>query len=103
MGYQIEVDPRMFFKKTYCIKCGTILKVNKTKKVYRPGDPDFKRRYGYYHGHYYINYTKFVHIRYNYKCPNCGQETAYLQQVAYSKIQKKLNKKILTEEDLRNN
>ena len=98
---EVEINVKLF-KKFNCIKCGTPIKINKTKKVYYPGDPGFKKECGNIHSSM-VSYKKYTYIRYNYKCPNCSKETAYLQQVAYSKIQKKLNKKILTEEDLRNN
>lgn len=95
-GSVSEIDSGMLFKKMYCKKCGERLKKKKNTEIIKKGDPRFSRRIGRY---IMIGMTSYSMNTYTYLCPNCGFEISYDEQVKIAKIQKKLNSKILDDEE----
>ena len=97
MGYQMEIPVGMIFKKMYCRYCGERLAKQKITNVYCAGDANFDRVMT----NGIININQQTKVTYIYKCPNCKKTATYDEQVGYSKIQKRLGKKILADEDLK--
>ena len=97
MGYQIEIPAGMIFKKMYCRYCGERLAKQKIVNVFCAGDPNFDRVM--LNG--IINIKQQTKVTYIYKCPNCKKTSTYDEQLQYSKVQKRLGKKIITDEDLK--
>lgn len=95
-GSVSEIDFGMLFKKMYCKNCGERLKKKKNTEIIKKGDPRFSRRIGRY---IMIGLTSYSMHTYTYLCPNCGLELSYDEQVKIAKIQKKLNCKILYDEE----
>ena len=95
-GWETEIYPGMFLRKMYCVHCGTRLKTKKVTITHKKGDPDWKE-----HKHYSqlgiltIGMTSKSDISYVYKCPNCGRETTYHEQLEIRKRQKMFNRKII--------
>ena len=48
-----------------------------------------------------INVKQQTKVTYIYKCPNCDRISTYDEQLLYSKVQRRLGKKILTEGDFK--
>lgn len=93
-GYEMKIPAGMIFRKMYCCKCGTLLEKQKQSTVYKKGEVGYQNKIL---GHSTIGMDKKEEVSYVYKCPNCQEIVSYDEQVAISKIQKKMNKKILTE------
>lgn len=88
-------------RKMYCHKCGTQLVNEEVSRVVQPGDADYREasRMGF-HGHA-IGAVEIT--EYQLKCPHCDEFVDVDQQFVMEKIQKKLYKHILTEEDISKN
>ena len=101
MGYKMQIPVGMIFRKMYCRYCGERLKVHKIVDVYTVGDPNFSRtmKIGPA-GHKIVNIHSQTLVTYVYKCPDCGKAVTYEEQVYFSKIQKKLGKKILSDDEI---
>lgn len=100
MGCEMQIPVGMTFRKMYCRYCGERLKVHKIVNVYHPGDPQFERVASFgIHGKM-IHFTNQTKVTYVYKCPDCGKAVTYEEQVCFSKIQKKLGKKILSDDEI---
>ena len=91
-------------KKRYCHICGEKLDKNPTTKTVSPKDKEEWSQYervGRSHvlpvGD--IKVTEFL----TFICPKCGNEISIYKQAVVALIQKKLNKKGLTEEELSSN
>ena len=96
-GYEEEMSLGMLFRKMYCFKCENKLNKHKISKIYH------KREKGYQNhilGHSTIGMDKIELATYVYKCPNCGHEITYDDQCIIAKIQKKLKKKVLTQDEI---
>lgn len=97
-GYEAEIPAGMVFKKMYCHKCGEKFKIKKISYILKKGEDGYSNDIL---GHPTIGMDKKEIWYYIYKCPNCGFEISYDEQVRISKIQKKKKKKILTENDFK--
>lgn len=96
-GYKSSIDVGMIFKKMYCGKCGTRLRVEKNTEIIEKGDDRFSNRMP---GKVWaIGMSSYRYVTYIYCCPNCGAETTYDEQCIVSKKQKRLKKIILDEND----
>ena len=110
-----EIHLGMLFKKRYCHKCGEKLKKHKRSQIYYRYDSDFSEARGKSLGGFYptemslslsylvINSTRLEEIiitTYFYKCPHCGNEIEYTNQLDVEYAQKVLNKKVVTEEEI---
>lgn len=98
MGYEMKVPVGMLFKKMFCCKCGVKLQKKKISKLNFRGDADFKR---IKYGHTVILDKQQIIDSVVYLCPNCNIITEYNEQLNISKIQKKINKLILDDNDLK--
>ena len=90
----------MLTKKCYCHKCGERLVKHPKTRTLSPGDPDYKWYSRIVHTHLIgdVEVTEYV-----FKCPSCGNIIEYDEQCVIRKIQKKFNKKIITDEEVLNN
>lgn len=97
MGYQMEMPVGMLFRRMYCRYCGEKLVRHKITNVYSAGDPNFDRvmKGGI------VNIKQQTKVTYVYKCPSCNKISKCNEQCGYSKIQKRLGRKILSDEDLK--
>ena len=85
----------IFKKKYYCHKCGDILYKNPNTKVITHKDPEWKENLltrKYFYGKAQIT-------EYNLKCLTCRTTIDYEKQEAIRKIQNKLQKNVLTDEE----
>ena len=98
MSYEIKVHVGMLFKKMFCCKCGIKLQKKKMSKINFKGDIGFKR---IKYGHTISLDKKQIIDSVVYFCPNCNIITKYPVQLIISKIQKKKNKLILDDNDLK--
>ncbi len=89
----------MVFKKYHCSHCGTKLIKSKTHRVVTKDDKD------YYQYHEIGNYPRYDYDVYSYefKCTKCNKNISYTEQCIIEKIQKKYNKKILSNSELKEN
>ncbi len=89
----------MLTKKFFCHKCGERLTRHPKTRIVKRGDPDYKK---YNHiGHTHIIGSGDVEVtEYDFQCPSCGNITKYDEQCVIEKIQKKLDKTILSEGEI---
>ena len=89
----------MLFKR-FCHHCGTRLEKCANTRTVKPGDSDYKehRRIGTHRTRFIgdVEVTEYT----GYECPNCKNQIAYDEQIIISNIQKKLGKKVLSEEEI---
>ena len=98
MGYEIKIPVGMLFKKMFCCKCGAKLQKKKLSKINLKGDADFK---SIKYGHTVILDKHQTIDKIVYFCPNCNIITEYNEQLRISSIQKRVNKLILDDNDLK--
>lgn len=96
-GHYIEMPPlTTIFKKMYCHKCGERMKKRTESTLYEKGD------IGYTNPHLFktpIGMNKMETKTWIYFCKRCGNIQSIKQQIEISKLQKKLGRNILTEEE----
>jgi len=98
MGYEIKIPVVMLFKKMFCCKCGVKLQKKKLTKMNSKGDADFKRiKFG--HTVVLDKHQSIENVVYF--CPNCNIITEYNEQLRISNIQKKVNRLILDDTELK--
>ena len=89
----------MLFKR-FCHHCGTRLEKCGNTRTFKPGDSDYEehRRIGMHRTRFIgdVEVTEYT----GYECPNCKNQIAYDEQIIISNIQKKLGKKVLSEEEI---
>lgn len=97
-GKEYNFPVGMIVKKFYCHKCGERLLKSPYTRFIHSSNPE------------YDNYLGGTHItgpiektQYNFKCSECYHSISYNKQLVISEIQRKLNKKRLTEEEIKNN
>ena len=92
-----SIPVAMLTKKFYCHKCGERLSKHPKTRLVKRGDPDYKK------------YNRIGRARmigdvevteYDFQCPSCGNITKYDEQCVIEKIQKKLDKTILSEGEI---
>lgn len=92
-----SIPVAMLTKKFYCHKCGERLTRHPKTRIVKRGDPDYKK------------FNRIGHARiigdvevteYDFQCPSCGNITEYGEQCVIEKIQKTLDKNILSEGEI---
>lgn len=96
----ISIPAGMVFKKFYCHKCGEKLVKEPKKRIVTPKDADY-REYNSIGNMHVIGDIEVT--EYDFKCPSCGNIIKYDEQCVIGKIQKKLDKKELYEQDILEN
>ena len=81
-GYELRISPLMIFRKMYCHKCGSKLKIKKVSETYKKGDPEYSNEIL---GHSTIGMNRKEVVRYIYKCPGCASEITYEDQCKIAK------------------
>lgn len=96
----ISIPAGMVFKKFYCHKCSERLVKEPKKRIVKPGDIDYREhnKIGRMHMVGEVEVTE-----YDFKCIECGNIISYDEQCVIGKIQKKLNKKELNEQEIEEN
>ncbi len=95
----ITLNPKIWFRKFYCCKCGTQLKKKKIKYILSPEEKKayYKRAMLW---RMPMTHLDVCEISTGLFCPACQQFIPVDEQLALAKVQKKLNKKILTENEI---
>lgn len=96
MAIEHEMPIGMLLRKMYCAECGTKLARKQVRRTYQRGEPGFRNTLSDRSTINIQSYTKVVYI---YRCPVCGKEISYDDQVKVAKKQAKLGVKILALED----
>ncbi len=90
----------MDFKKFYCHKCGgLLLKSPKTRKI-RPGDTDYNKYRAFGHTFYSGDLEL---TQYDFRCSKCHNIITFKEQTVLNEIQKSIEKKILTKDEIADN
>ena len=89
----------MIFKKYYCSKCAALLQKEQTHRVVTKDDKDYYRYHnlGEFPKHDCDVYGK------RFKCPNCNTRISFEEQCAIERIQKKFRKKLLSDQQIKDN
>lgn len=96
-GYSASMPIGMLFKKMYCCKCGEHLRKKSIPTVFQSSDLEYVSSSGRSKIYGMTEVTTTVYL---YKCEKCGYLITYAHQNEIAKLQKKLGKKILTENEL---
>lgn len=93
-------DLMMYFKKRYCHYCGKVLLRKKSERIVQKGDPDHQT---YCHvGTTYKPYGDILVISKKYYCPSCDKLFTCDEQGRVIDAQKHYQKKIVSDEEIRN-
>ena len=95
-GSETKIPAGMVFRKMFCHQCGAQLKKHRITEVYKEGDAGYSNRIL---GQPTLGMSEISKSYYIYKCANCGSEISYDDQCDVAKKQKRLEKKILDEND----
>lgn len=91
----------MVMRKFYCHQCGErLIRHSKTRTI-KPDDPDYKSYSRIGHARHMIGDIELT--EYDFKCLSCEKIIGYDEQSAIGKIQKRLRKHILSQEDIAQN
>ena len=96
-GKSYSIPIGMVFKKFYCPDCGARLTKERTHRVVTKEDKD----YYIYHDAGTFPLCDYDVYSYEFKCPECGKRNTYREQCIIGKIQKKLNKKVLSTSEIK--
>ena len=91
-----KIQAGMLFKKFYCHKCGSCLKKEERIFIAKRGTPEFKE-------YQLQNVSGIGDIKasnFTLMCPKCKEEREYDFQIVVDRAQKRLKKKILSEEEI---
>ena len=99
MSKSYSIPMGMVFGKFYCHKCGQKYKNNPITRTVRPGDPDHRRASKIGTKTYMVGDVELT--EYNFKCPFCDHEIDYDTQCVYKLIQKKLGRRVLIDEEIK--
>lgn len=91
-GQESHISLGIFFRTMYCSKCAAKLKKCRLTRTIRKGGLEFNSAVL---NNRTVGMDAKQKVSYVYRCPKCGQETSYEDQILISKQQKKLGKKIL--------
>ncbi len=96
----VTIPAGMVFKRFYCHKCGERLVKHPNKRIVKPGDSDYREhsRIGD------MNVIGDIEVtEYDFKCHDCGNIIHYNEQRVIEKIQNKLQKNVLSDEEISEN
>ncbi|MBQ3506585.1 MAG: hypothetical protein IJA89_07440 [Clostridia bacterium] len=96
-GYETNIPAGMVFRKMYCHRCAMCLERQKEINTYKKGEAGFSPFLG---GSSTIGMNEKQVTTFIYKCPNCGHEITYDNQCVIAKIQKKLKKTVLNQDEI---
>jgi predicted RNA-binding Zn-ribbon protein involved in translation (DUF1610 family) len=96
-GHEIKIPAGMVFRKMYCHMCEIRLGKYKVTNEYKKGEKGYRYTMG---AGIAIGMDRVAVSTFIYKCPNCGHEITYDDQCVIAKIQKKLKKKVLTQDEI---
>ena len=96
-GYSTSIPFGMLFKKMCCCKCGEHLRKKSIPTVSQSSDLEYVSSAA---GTKMYGMTEVATTVYLYKCEKCGYLITYAHQNEVAKLQKKLDKKILSENEL---
>ena len=98
-GKNNSIPIGMVFRKYYCHCCGTRLEKERTHRVVSKDDKD------YYVYHEAGNYPRRDHDVYDHRfvCPQCRIRMSYRKQCIIERIQKKLKRTIISDEEIKEN
>ena len=96
----VSIPVGMVIKKFYCHKCGERLRKHPQTRIVKPGDPDYRKHSRINRRIQMIGAVEVT--EYNFRCPACENFMEYRAQCVVRKMQKKLRKNILTDEELFN-
>lgn len=100
MNKSRKIDAAMVFRKFYCHKCGEKLVKHPRTRIVRPGDPDYGE-------HSHIGRTQLIGpvevTEYDFMCCNCDRIIPTEEQYVVERIQKKLYKNMLTDDEIERN
>lgn len=96
-GKSSSIPVGMVFKKYYCSHCGARLEKERTHRVVTKDDKD------YYQYHDVGTYPRRDYDVYSYrfKCTECNKRFSYTEQCVFSRIQKKIGKRMLSESEIK--
>ena len=97
-GYEIDIPLDIFFKKMYCHKCGAKMNKSNSSITTRKGELGFSKRIA---GKPMIGMSQRKDIFTIFICPSCKNTQTYDNQKKISKLQKKLKKSILTDDEIK--
>jgi len=96
MSLKLEMDLALVFKKFYCHKCGERLSRNSNTRTVKRGDSDYSE-------HNTLGRTHMLGdvqlTEYGLKCTKCGRSVDVDKQRLIARIQKKLGKRIITDDE----
>lgn len=101
MNKSSSIPIGMLVKKFYCHKCGARLEKHSNTRTVRRGDPDYRKYGRTYFGTHIIGDIEVT--EYDFRCPDCGNIIEYDEQRIIGKVQKKLCKNVLHEEEISDN
>lgn len=96
-GYRTEIPAGMLFRKMHCCACGSRLKRHKISRVFKKGEDGYENRICMFQTT--LGMDRIERGYFIYKCPDCGRMTTYEKQLEISKIQKRLEKKVLQDDE----
>ena len=97
MAIEYEMSIGMLFRKMYCAGCGARLARKQIRRTYHRGEPGFRNTLSFGSIVNIRSYTKVIYV---YRCPECGKEISYGDQLKVAQKQTKLGVKVLPPEDL---
>ena len=81
----------------YCCDCGAQLEKHAITRIVKKGDPDYKKHRKI--GRRYV-FGDVEITEYEFKCPSCEKTISYDEQGIIEKIQNRLNKQVLSQEEI---
>ena len=91
----------MKYKRRYCYKCGTWLSAKPYTRTVSYNSKEYERFRRVDDKQFVIGDIELT--TYDYVCPHCKNVTRYEEQLAISRVQKKLKSRVLSEEELEEN
>ena len=91
----------MVTKKFYCHRCGERLGKHAQTRTVTPNDPDYKKHSRMSHKYRIVGNIEVT--GYDFQCSGCGNRIEYDEQCVIEKIQHRLNKTHLTDEEILHN
>ena len=94
----VSIPVDMVTKKFYCHKCGEQLSRHAKTRTLSPGDPDYREHNRIGRGVRMIGDVEVT--EYDFQCPACGNIIEYREQSVIRKIQKQVQRNVLSEGEI---